>query len=54
MTSFWKSNRYCGDNLGIVRDHIPSESVDLTYLDPPPDSDVTLRCPALRDVRREC
>ncbi len=26
---------YFGDNLYILRDHIPSESVDLIYLDPP-------------------
>lgn len=26
---------YYGDNLGILREYIPSESVDLIYLDPP-------------------
>jgi len=26
---------FYGDNLKILRDHIPSESVDLIYLDPP-------------------
>ena len=26
---------YYGDNLHVLRDHIPSESVDLIYLDPP-------------------
>jgi len=26
---------YFGDNLKILRDHVPSESVDLVYLDPP-------------------
>src|SRR5438045_9145252 len=26
---------YYGDNLFILREHIPSESVDLIYLDPP-------------------
>lgn len=26
---------YYGDNLGILREHIPNESVDLIYLDPP-------------------
>lgn len=26
---------YYGDNLKVLRDHIPSESVDLIYLDPP-------------------
>lgn len=26
---------YFGDNLYVMRDHIPSESIDLVYLDPP-------------------
>lgn len=26
---------YYGDNLIILREHIPTESVDLVYLDPP-------------------
>jgi len=26
---------YYGDNLAILREHIPDESVDLIYLDPP-------------------
>lgn len=26
---------YYGDNLNVLRDSIPSESVDLIYLDPP-------------------
>lgn len=26
---------YYGDNLTVLRDHIPSESIDLIYLDPP-------------------
>ena len=26
---------FYGDNLPILREHIPSESVDLVYLDPP-------------------
>ena len=26
---------YYGDNLSILRDYIPDESVDLIYLDPP-------------------
>ena len=26
---------YYGDNLDILRQHIPDESVDLVYLDPP-------------------
>ena len=26
---------YFGDNLHILREHIPDESVDLIYLDPP-------------------
>jgi site-specific DNA-methyltransferase (adenine-specific) len=30
-----KNLLYCGDNLEVLRRHIDSESVDLTYLDPP-------------------
>ena len=26
---------FYGDNLGILREHIPTESIDLVYLDPP-------------------
>ena len=26
---------YYGDNLAVLRDYIPSQSVDLIYLDPP-------------------
>ena len=26
---------YYGDNLDILREHVPDESVDLVYLDPP-------------------
>ena len=29
------STLYYGDNLSVLRDHIPSSSVDLVYLDPP-------------------
>jgi len=32
---------YYGDNLDILRRHIPSESVDLVYLDPPFNSNAT-------------
>lgn len=30
-----KNHLYYGDNLGVLREHVPSESVDLVYLDPP-------------------
>ena len=30
-----KNTLYYGDNLGIMREHIADESVDLVYLDPP-------------------
>ena len=33
--SDWKNQLYFGDNLDILRDHIPDASVDLIYLDPP-------------------
>ncbi len=32
---------YYGDNLGVLREHVPSESVDLVYLDPPFNSNAT-------------
>lgn len=32
---------YYGDNLGILREHIADESVDLVYLDPPFNSNAT-------------
>ena len=32
---------YCGDNLEVLRRHVPSGSVDLVYLDPPFNSDRT-------------
>ena len=31
----WRNKLYYGDNLGLLRKHMPSESVDLIYLDPP-------------------
>ncbi len=31
----WKNRLYFGDNLRILREEIPAESVDLIYLDPP-------------------
>ena len=32
---------YYGDNLQVMRDHIPDESVDLVYLDPPFNSNAS-------------
>ena len=32
---------YYGDNLGVMREHIPDESVDLVYLDPPFNSNAS-------------
>ena len=34
---------YYGDNLDMLRDHIPDESIDLIYLDQPFNSQATLR-----------
>lgn len=31
----WKNTLYFGDNLEVLRAKVPSESVDLIYLDPP-------------------
>jgi len=30
-----KNTLYYGDNLEVLRPHIPDESIDLVYLDPP-------------------
>lgn len=37
----WKNQLYFGDNLTILREHVPDESVDLVYLDPPFNSNAT-------------
>ncbi|HET9180306.1 MAG TPA: modification methylase [Terriglobia bacterium] len=37
----WKNKLYFGDNLGILREHVAKESVDLIYLDPPFNSSAT-------------
>jgi len=35
MSTSWKNKLYYGDNLKVLRELIPDESVDLIYLDPP-------------------
>jgi len=37
----WKNKLYFGDNLGILREHVAAESMDLIYLDPPFNSSAT-------------
>ena len=37
----WKNQLYFGDNLPVLREHVPDESVDLIYLDPPFNSNAT-------------
>ena len=37
----WANQLYFGDNLGVLREHIADESVDLIYLDPPFNSNAT-------------
>lgn len=37
----WQNQLYFGDNLSVLREHIPDESVDLVYLDPPFNSNAT-------------
>ena len=39
--SDWKNKLYFGDNLDMLREHIPDASVDLIYLDPPFNSKAT-------------
>jgi len=41
MMEPWKNKLYFGDNLDIMREFIPDESVDLIYLDPPFNSKAT-------------
>ena len=41
----WKNKLYFGDNLGILREHVASESVDLIYLAPPFNSSATYNVP---------
>ena len=35
MKKIERNTLFYGDNLLVMRDHIPDESVDLIYLDPP-------------------
>jgi site-specific DNA-methyltransferase (adenine-specific) len=35
QSSIANNTLFYGDNLPILRDHIPAESIDLVYLDPP-------------------
>ena len=37
----WTNQLYFGDNLSVLREHIPDESIDLIYLDPPFNSNAT-------------
>jgi len=39
--SNWINQLYYGDNLRVLREHIPDESVDLVYLDPPFNSNAS-------------
>ena len=40
-TPIWHNRLHFGDNLPILRDSVPDESVDLVYLDPPFNSNAT-------------
>ncbi len=35
ITNYEKNKLYYGDNLPVLREYIPDQSVDLIYLDPP-------------------
>ena len=37
----WRNKLFFGDNLDILRSHVPDASVDLVYLDPPFNSNAT-------------
>ena len=41
MSAEWSNKLHFGDNLGILREEIGDESVDLIYLDPPFNSNAT-------------
>jgi len=41
LTDAWKNKLYYGDNLGVLRESIAADSVDLIYLDPPFNSQAT-------------
>ena len=41
MSDSWRNQLYFGDNLDVLREHVPDESVDLIYLDPPFNSNAT-------------
>ncbi len=41
MAEAWINKLYFGDNLDVLREHIPDASVDLIYLDPPFNSKAT-------------
>jgi 16S rRNA G966 N2-methylase RsmD len=36
-----RNTLYYGDNLQVLRDYIPTESIDLVYLDPPFNSNAS-------------
>ena len=40
-----RNTLYYGDNLQVLRDHIPDESVDPIYLDPPFNSNASYNVP---------
>lgn len=47
----WKNKLFLGDNLRILREVIPAESVDLIYLDPPFNSKTTYDILVKQDER---
>jgi len=40
----WTNRLFFGDNLDVLRRHIPDASVDLVYLDPPFNSQIRDAC----------
>ena len=41
MKAITVNTLFYGDNLPILREHIPDESIDLVYLDPPFNSNLS-------------
>ena len=50
----WHNQLHFGDNLPILREHLPDESVDLIYLDPPFNSNATYNVLFRENDSSEC
>ena len=53
-TPTWTNQLHFGDNLPILREHLPDEPVDLIYLDPPFNSNATYNVLFRENDSSEC